>query len=126
MASTALAALAALLVTTPGSAAAAPRFASDGYGSSIAAARNADGRLELFGTDSTGGVWHRRQVSPGAGWTGWEKFDGSLTQVAAQTNADGRVELFGVDRTGGVWHRWQTYAGGGWTGWDKFDGALRP
>ncbi|MCQ8773576.1 hypothetical protein [Streptomyces telluris] len=62
----------------PGTLAAAPQQGVGHFGSSIAAARNADGRLELFGADRTQGVWHRWQRRPGGDWSGWEKFDGVL------------------------------------------------
>ncbi|GAA2910903.1 hypothetical protein GCM10020221_03450 [Streptomyces thioluteus] len=71
-------AIAALLVTAPGATTAAPRNSLSSLGSSIAAARNADGRLELFVVDGGGGVFHRRQINPGGGWSGWEKLDGVL------------------------------------------------
>lgn len=58
----------ALLVATPGAASAAPGRTADAtvFGSSIAAARNVDGRLELFGTNSGDAVFHRYQTSAAA------------------------------------------------------------
>ncbi|MBO0654465.1 hypothetical protein J1792_17255 [Streptomyces triculaminicus] len=89
-------------------------------------ARNADGRLEIFGTNSAGNIYHRWQTAIGGPWSAWEQFDGALSQVAAETNADGRIELFGVNGGGYPYHRWQTRIGGPWSGWEQFDGLLRP
>ncbi|MFC4504841.1 MULTISPECIES: S8 family serine peptidase [Streptomyces] len=95
------------------------------FGSSIAAARNDDGRLEMFGTNNGDDIWHRFQTTAGSSsWSGWSQFDGALRSVAAETNADGRVELFGVNSAGNIWHRWQTSPGGSWSGWSQLDGAL--
>ncbi|WP_405815322.1 S8 family serine peptidase [Streptomyces sp. NBC_01390] len=98
------------------------------FGSSIAAARNGDGQLEIFGTNTQDAVVHRLQTSNGD-WSGsgWGVFDGSLRSVAAETNADGRVELFGVNGAGAIVHRLQT-SPGDWSGsgWAVFDGSLRP
>lgn len=90
----------------------------------MAMARNVDGRIEIFGTDSTGGVWHRWQDSAGSGtWTPWVQFDGPrMTSLAAEANADGRIELFGLDAGGAIYHRWQW--SGGWSPWYSMDGTL--
>ncbi|MFM9542228.1 tectonin domain-containing protein, partial [Streptomyces turgidiscabies] len=93
---------------------------------SIAAARNADGRLQVFGSNSAGQIYTRSQTSIGGSWSAWVQLDGGLTQVAAETNANGRIELFGVNSAGQVWHRSQASPGGSWSAWIQFDGALRP
>ena len=49
-------------------------------GSSIAVAPNQDGRLELFGVNSAGDVFHRWQLSPGGAWSAWSQMDGGLTR----------------------------------------------
>ena len=96
------------------------------FGSSIAAARNADGRLLLLGTNSLDNIVYRTQTAPDS-WdgSGWQVFDGSLRAVAAETNSDGRVELFGVNSVGAIVHRVQTTPGNwGGSGWQVFDGEL--
>ncbi|HWU29187.1 MAG TPA: tectonin domain-containing protein, partial [Microbacterium sp.] len=70
-------------------------------------ARNADGRLALFGTNSADNIWHRAQTSIGGAWNAWTQFDGALRSIAAETNADGRIEVFGVNAAGQIWHRSQ-------------------
>jgi len=99
-------------------------YSSPVFGSSIAAAGNADGRLEIFGTNSQDAVVDRSQTTPGGTWSAWSVFDGALRSVAAETNADGRVELFGVNSAGQVFHRSQITPGGTWSGWNQFDGSL--
>ena len=81
--------------------------------------RNADGRLEVFGVNSAGNIWHTWQVTPNGGWAGgW----GSRTrqrqpQSRVASNADGR-EVFGVNSAGNIWHTWQVTPNGGWAnGW---------
>jgi len=48
------------------------------FGSSVAVTPNNDGRLELFGTNSAGNVWHRWQLTPGGAWPAWSQMDGAL------------------------------------------------
>jgi surface antigen len=95
-------------------------------GSSIAAARNVDGRLEIFGTNSAGNIYHKWQTSPGGGWSAWYQIEGGLSSIAAETNADGRIEIFGVNSAGNIYHKWQTSPSGGWSAWYQIEGGLRP
>jgi hypothetical protein len=86
------------------------------WGSSVALGRNADGRLELFGTDSGNQVWHRAQVTPDTdSWFDWALFGGLMRSIAVDADLDGRLEVFGVNSVGEVWHRWQIT--GGWSAW---------
>jgi hypothetical protein len=99
----------------------------------VAVAQNADGRLEAFGVDKHGTVFHIWQTLPSGGWSEWE-YLGSGHQLGSLTltqrfrlprangagvgqNKDGRLELFGVDFNGSVVHIWQTLPGGGWSEW---------
>jgi len=90
---------------------------------SIAAARNADGRLELFASTGLGGIWHRYQQAANAStWIGWSDMGHlpgvSLNPVEAAVNSDGRMEIFAVGSDGAVWHRWQSKPSAGpWSGW---------
>ena len=73
---------------------------------SVALARNADGRLELIGTNFDGSVIRRTQnavgsVDPATGWGQWRMLDGPPMQsVAAETNFDGRITMVGIGRAG--------------------------
>ncbi|WP_371648187.1 MULTISPECIES: tectonin domain-containing protein [unclassified Streptomyces] len=79
----------------------------DGALRAVAAETNADGRMELFGVNSAGSIFHRWQMTPAGGsWSGWEQFDGALTSIAVARNADGRLELFGTNSAGSIFHRW--------------------
>lgn len=93
---------------------------------SIAAATNADGRVELFGLDQLERIFHRVQASPNT-WDGssWAPMDGLLTSVAMARNADGRLEVFGTNVADAVFHRAQA-SPGSWAGssWQQLDGAL--
>ncbi|WP_146179979.1 tectonin domain-containing protein [Micromonospora sp. RP3T] len=94
-----------------------------GHGT-LAVARDASGRLTLFGRDGTDRLSVRTQsASDAQTWTEWSSLDGALRSMAAEANQDGSVELFGVNAEGKVWHRRQ--AGNGWSGWSGLDGTYR-
>ena len=92
---------------------------------SSAAARNADGRMEMFGVDAQHQVWYRTQVAAGTDtWSSWRSFAGTLSTIAAETNGLGRIEVFGVDDAGDVFRRWQLVANtDSWSSWVGFAGA---
>lgn len=81
---------------------------------------NADGRLEVFATDSqTHDVETAYQRTPGGAFTAFRSMGqpdpgatGTGTPVAIQ-NADGRLEVFVRDTNGGVGTRFQTRPNGG-------------
>lgn len=64
------------------------------------AVAGADGRLEVFVRDSTGGVSARAERSPGS-WSDWTRLGGTDVQdgLAAALAPDGRIELFGTTTT---------------------------
>lgn len=94
---------------------------------SPAAARNADGRLEVFARTESGAIVHAWQwCGGGCGWSSWHLADhaplGSSTDPGVATNADGRLEVFaGVD--GVLHHSWQICPGCGWSPWVPVDGS---
>ena len=73
---------------------------------------NADGRLEVFGINAQGHIWHTWQTAPNNGWVGsWAELYSnadSLAMLDVAHNADGRLEVFGVNGQGHIWHTWQT------------------
>ena len=83
-------------------------------------ARNADGRLEVFGVNAQGHIWHTWQTQPNGGWVGgWSELysdNDNLAMLDVARNADGRLEVFGVNAQGHIWHTWQTQPNGGWVG----------
>jgi metallophosphoesterase (TIGR03767 family) len=89
----------------------------------LAAATNADGRIELFGVTVAGArVMRRAQTSPGD-WSGsnWTPLDGRASTLAA-CQAGGIVALFATDEDGRVLHRHQTGPGAStWTPWAQLD-----
>ncbi len=92
-------------------------------GENVAAARNKDGRIEMFAVRSDGTPIHRWQQAAGANWSAWSTFDGSVTAVAAAQNADGRLELFAVGVDGVPEHRYQLTPNGDWSPWATFGGG---
>jgi hypothetical protein len=113
----------------------------DGHLNSIAVARNSNGALQIFGTDSTGAVLTRSQVMnadfvsayapatpvPGLDtWTGWETFSGlNLYKVVALAHSNGLIEVDGIaPGGGGLFHMRQTavnsvHPSSGWTPWSE-------
>ncbi|MDX3698059.1 peptidase M23, partial [Streptomyces europaeiscabiei] len=58
------------------------------------------------GTDNA--VYHKWQVAPNNGWSGWESLGGVITSnIATGVNADGRMEFFARGTDGAVYHKWQ-------------------
>ncbi len=84
--------------------------------SNITAARNADGRLELFARGTDSALYHASQTAPGADkWSAWESLGGTLaSEPGIGINADGRLEAFIWGTDGALYHRWQTKPGGPW------------
>jgi metallophosphoesterase (TIGR03767 family) len=99
----------------------------DGSLRTIAAARNSDGPIELFGIDGFGHVLHRAQNLTNGVFDSshpWVQFDGpGMVKVAADANANGTLALFGLDGIGRIFQRSQLTAGGatGWSGWAQLD-----
>lgn len=89
------------------------------WGSSVALALNADGRLVLYGTNSADQIWERFEFSAGSDtWTGWVGLDGGLRAVAAEVGPDNNVMLAGINSSGMVWVRTQQSPGNVlMTGW---------
>ncbi|MFB6892594.1 PIG-L family deacetylase [Kitasatospora sp. NPDC056327] len=102
----------------------------------VTVARNADGRLEVFGQRAdTGEIVSRSQTLQGT-WT-WNSLgspntisgpDAKLTNDALQvstptvaSNGDGRLQLFVRNRAGGISTTWQTSPNGSWSGWEPLD-----
>ena len=89
----------------------------------LAVGRNADGRLEVFGTAGDDSIWHTWQTAPSNGWSGWSPFHSGadrLRNLEVARNADGRLEVFGTASDDSIWHTWQTAPSNGWSGWDQF------
>lgn len=93
-------------------------------------ARNLDGRLEVFGADSSGNVWHCWEKTTGAGWSSWQELTGAQLnpQIAVARNLGGELQVIGVDSSGNAWTNSQTSPGGSWnTTWTEITGkTLKP
>jgi hypothetical protein len=94
--------------------------------------RNADGRLEVFGTGANSPeVWNVWQTSPNNGWSAWGSLGQvdaispgrSLLELAVGTNQDGRLEVF-VNKDDNLSHIAQTFPGNGWGPWGTLSDGL--
>ena len=81
----------------------------------LATARAADGRLELFGLWS-GTVQVRYQPAPGGPWSNWTYLGNNIVELDAEPNANGLVSLFAVDSGATVWRLTET-SPGTWSSW---------
>jgi hypothetical protein len=81
----------------------------DGVLSQVAAITDATGRIQLFGINSAGQLFHRRQSALNAtdpsvsgAWMAWDQVEtpGSLRSIAAAVDFPGRVNVFGITAGG--------------------------
>ncbi len=116
--------------------------AMDGRLRSVAEASNADGRVEMFGTDRIGRVFHRWQqvADDDTSWSPWAQLSGqTISSLAVARNPDGTLQLFGTDPAGRIFTRHQVLGGDMlpevqtghvvpaidmWTDWQRLDGTL--
>jgi acylphosphatase len=93
----------------------------------VAAACNADGRIEMFGVGTDNALWHIWQTVPHAGpWSAWASLGGVLTsEPAVALNSDGRLEVFVRGTDNALWHTWQTIPHAGpWSAWASLGGTI--
>jgi subtilisin family serine protease len=96
-------------------------------GSSVALARQPDGRLELFGVANDGRLLHEPQQTAGGPFgNDWlQAVAKGWFAVAAETNVDGRLELAAATTTDSVFRRQQaTRNANSWFNWRQLDGRL--
>jgi spore germination protein YaaH len=80
------------------------------------AARNADGRLEVFWRGADNSLEHSWQVAPNSSWAASSSLGQSLAaDPAVARNRDGRLEAFWTAPDGPLAHIWQTGANAGWS-----------
>ena len=91
-------------------------YQSSDQRTSLAVARNLDGRLQLFGirpSDKT--IWHTSQVAANGDWDKtWVQIGGDddkLRSIVVGRNQDGRLEVFGLGPDNRIWHTWQIAPG---------------
>jgi len=102
--------------------------AADVSVNSLAVARDAGGRLELFQIDFDGEARHRWQKERNGDWSPWSILGGSfLPGVAAGLDADGELEVFAVDQAHNLnCVRQKGRDGHQWSKWDNLGGSVYP
>jgi subtilisin family serine protease len=96
-------------------------------GSSIALARNADGRLNLFGVNRSGTLFVRSQTQVNSDvWSPWAtSVNPNWYSVCADTDSRPHIRLVGLQRNQEVWHRSQIAVNANsWSVWQRLDGLL--
>jgi hypothetical protein len=91
---------------------------------SVGAALNQDGRLEIVAARETGTLADTWEPAPGGDIAAWTVMDGYVTEPFGMLNADGRMELFGRGAGGQLVHRWQTRPNGPFAPWDSLGGNV--
>jgi hypothetical protein len=91
-------------------------------GTSIAAALNTDGTLEVFALGSNLEVFRCRQAWPRGAWAEWRQMTNATrsiagTSLAVGQNLDGRLELFLAGTGQELLQAWQDSPSGSWTEW---------
>lgn len=101
--------------------------------SPLAAASNADGRLEVFGRGTDNRIWRlaQKDLARPHEFSGWELMPGDQTfngAPAVVRNHFKKLEVFARGRDGAIWHRWQNDPNVGsaaqWSPWNSFGGVL--
>ncbi len=96
--------------------------------SPLAAACNADGRLELFQVDFDGEVCYRWQRERNGDWSPWSILGGAfLPGIAVGPDVEGRLEVFAIDQKRSLnCIRQMARDGHGWSKWNDLGGLVDP
>lgn len=92
------------------------------------AAKNADGRMEVFATGGDGRIFHGWQSKPNQGpWTGWYAFGSQkfVGGVSVTPNKDGRLQIFARASNGSISTSSQTTPNGIWGSFSSIGGSAR-
>ena len=86
------------------------------------------GRLDIFGTASSGDLQHNWRNS--GQWGSWESLGKpspsvSLTSAPSAVSwGNGRIDVFGRGSDGALWQKWFSDSMGGWQPWVRMGGAI--
>jgi uncharacterized protein (TIGR03437 family) len=89
------------------------------------AAKNADGRVEVFARNTDNSVGHIAQNATGSSkWAAWANLGGAvISDPVVGVNQDGRLEVFALGRDNAIWHAAQAAAGSAsWSAWSSLGG----
>lgn len=90
-----------------------------------AAARNQDGRLEVFGRGGDGALWHAWETAPGAAFSGWSSLGGVVYDPTVGADKSGRLEVFVRGSDGKLYRIRQTAPNSGWEDWVGMGGEMQ-
>jgi tectonin-like protein/PASTA domain-containing protein len=106
----------------------------DGALSQVAAVTDPDGLIHLFGVNSAGMLFHRRQTARDAAdpsvsgaWTGWDRIQSAapLRSIAATIDLGGRVNLFAITNDDRLFQRVKLSGSDiNYTGWAQIPGSM--
>ncbi len=72
---------------------------------SVAAERNGQGFVQLFGLSRAGDIWHCWTIATNCAPAGWSQLDGQLKTIAVARGVTGAVSIFGVNSAGLLYRR---------------------
>lgn len=90
---------------------------------SVAAERNGNGLVELFGLTRTGEIWHCWETAANCAPAGWFQLDGQLSTIAVTRNGSGQLSVFGVNAAGQLFRRDAASGTNNWFSWSQLDVA---
>jgi ligand-binding sensor domain-containing protein/signal transduction histidine kinase len=100
------------------------------FEASVAAEKNADGRIDIFAVDAA--THHAKSIEQMSNdvWSSWVDLGGTLeSDLVAAKNKDGRIELFGLTARGvALLHCWQLHpnTSNDWSAWVSLGGTISP
>jgi len=88
------------------------------------AARNRDGRIEVFVLGGDRAIYHIWEKIPGGEWSDWSTLEGHDLQepIIAFPNSDGLLQIFVVGADGKLYSRAQNIPNGNWDQWFTLGG----
>lgn len=108
------------LVSAPASGTQSPPVFTPAKNTPLTAAKNIDGRMEIFAIGQDLQLYHNAQL-PDSSWSGWYALGGNWANMKAPAigvNSDGRLEAFMVGNSTNVYHAWQNSPGSmDWSSW---------
>ena len=90
---------------------------------SVAAERNGNGVVELFGLGRTGDIWHCWDTAANCAAPGpqWAQLDGQLSTIAVARSGSGALVVFGVNAAGQMFRREASSGTNNWFSWSQLD-----
>ncbi len=87
----------------------------------LAAERNGEGLVELFGLTRTGEIWHCWMTATNCGPATWVRLDGQASSIAVARNGSGTISIFAVNSANQLFVRDAAAGTNNWFSWSQLD-----